>query len=104
MSTSKYRRLHGFARLLRILLKNRMSFVGLVLLLGSIFVAVAAPVITPYDPKSSIVAGKLAEPGWFRYFPDGYYLSGNVVAIQDPLFNSPLAVQAWTVNASSSAM
>jgi peptide/nickel transport system permease protein len=104
MSSSKHRRLNGAARLLRTMTKNRRALIGLILLIGSVFVAVAAPLLTPYDPKSSIVAGARAAPGWMRYFPDGYYLSGNVIAVQDPLFNSPQALQGWTVNASSTAM
>src|SRR2546430_1291665 len=104
MSSTKYRRLNGAARLLRTLTRNRMALIGLVLLIGSVFVAVAAPLLTPYDPKSSIVAGARAAPGWMRSFPDGYYLSGDVTAVEDPLFNSPQAVQAWTLNASSTAV
>ena len=104
MSSSKHRRLNGAARLLKTMTKNRMALIGLILLIGSVFVAVAAPLLTPYDPKSSIVAGARAAPGWMRYFPDGYYLSGDLTAVDDPLFNSPQAVQAWTVNASSTAI
>src|SRR3989442_9744865 len=104
MPSTKYRRLNGAARFLRTLTRNRMALIGLILLIGSVFVAVAAPLLTPYDPKSSIVAGQRAAPGWMRYFPDGYYLSGDVTAVEDPFFNSPQAVQAWTVNASSTAI
>jgi oligopeptide/dipeptide ABC transporter ATP-binding protein len=37
----------------KIFSKNRMAFVGLIMLLAVILVAVFAPVIAPYDPKSS---------------------------------------------------
>src|SRR3989442_9300732 len=104
MPSTKYRRLNGAARFLRTLTRNRMALIGLILLIGSVFVAVAAPMLTPHDPKSSIVAGQRAATGWMRFFPDGYYLSGDVTAVEDPFFNSPQAVQAWTVNASSTAI
>src|SRR2546428_10703957 len=101
MSSTKYRHLHGAARFLRTLTRNRLDLIGLVLKIVSVFVAVAAPLLTPYDPKSTIVAGARAAPGWTRSFPDGYYLIGDVTAVEDPLLNSPQAGQAWTLNASS---
>src|SRR3990172_6929990 len=46
------------------LLRNKMAFTGLVILSLFTFVAVLAPVLTPYDPQGSVVAGQLAPPGW----------------------------------------
>lgn len=87
---------------MRLLTKNRMALVGLIILFGFIFSAVAAPLLTPYSPKGAGVSGASASPEWLMNFPDGYYLSKNLVVVQDPSFNSPAAVQAWTVTASPS--
>jgi len=88
---------------LKLVVKNRMALVGLVLLAGFIFAALGAPLLSPYSPNSR-VAGVLAQPEWVMNYPDGYYLSKNVVVVSDPLFTSPSAVQAWTLTASPSVL
>ncbi len=88
---------------LRLLIKNRKAFIGLGLIVTFAFVALAAPLLTPYRP-SDVVSGHLAQPEWVMFFPDGYYLSKNIVVVEDPLFQSPAAVQAWTLNANSSTL
>lgn len=90
--------------LLKVLLTNKMAAVGLVFLLGSITVAVTAPLLTPYDPISSGLSGPFAEPAWVMNFPDGYRLSQNIVVVNDPHFNSPASVQAWNIAASPSTL
>jgi len=80
-----------------------MAIIGLILLVGSVFLAVAAPILTPYDPQKDIVSGILAQPAWVMNFPDGYYLSQNVLAVNDPSFSSPSSAQAWTLDAPSTA-
>jgi len=84
----------------RVLFKNKMAIIGIVILASFIFGALGAPLLTPYTPGQQ-VAGAFAQPAWVTYFPDGYYLSKNIVVVNDPLFNSPSAVQAWTVDASA---
>jgi len=57
----------GLVRLknfLKALLKNRLAATGVTLLSLFIFVAVAAPLLTPYSPSANIVSGKLNPPGW----------------------------------------
>jgi len=88
---------------LKLVLKNRMALVGLILLAGFVFAALAAPLISPYNPNAR-VSGVLAQPEWVMNYPDGYYLSKNVVVVSDPLFTSPSAVQAWTLSASPSVL
>src|SRR6266702_2716661 len=46
------------------ILRNRMAFVGLVILFLFVTLALAAPVLTPYQPQGDIVSGKLAGPDW----------------------------------------
>jgi len=88
---------------LRLVLKNRMALVGLILLAGFVFAALAAPLISPYNPNAH-VSGVLAQPEWVMNYSDGYYLSKNAVVVSDPLFTSPSAVQAWTLTASPSVL
>src|SRR3989337_2898500 len=57
-------RLQRFKGFLVTLLKNKMAFAGLVILVLYTFLAVAAPVLTPYDPQKSVVAGRLDQPSW----------------------------------------
>lgn len=77
-----------------------MAIVGLFLLFSFVFIALAAPLLSPYTP-TEIVSGVNAQPEWVMNFPDGYYLSRNMVVVSDPSFNSPSAIQPWTFAASS---
>jgi hypothetical protein len=46
------------------LLKNKMAFIGLVILLFFSFLALAAPLITPYAPTGAAVSGQYDPPNW----------------------------------------
>ena len=46
------------------LLKNKMAFIGLVILLFFSFLAVASPIITPYAPTGAAVSGQYNPPSW----------------------------------------
>ncbi len=72
------RRLEG---LLKAIIKNKLALVGLVFLVGSIFVAAAAPLLAYSPAGGNIVSGPLSQPSWVMYFPDGYTLSQNVVVV-----------------------
>jgi peptide/nickel transport system permease protein len=104
MSVGSHPNLQRAVGFLKTLLRNRMALFGLILLFGSIFMAAAAPLLTPYKPKTDIVAGTLAEPAWIMNFQDGYYLSQNLVLVNDPSFNSAGAVQEWNVTAPSQSL
>ncbi len=88
--------LRRLLRALRKLAGTRMAVVGLVLLALSISVAVAAPLVFPFDPQKNIVGGQYAKPEWVMWFPDGYYLSKNIVVVNDPTFRNPSSIQEWT--------
>jgi peptide/nickel transport system permease protein len=94
------RRVRG---LLGTLLRNKMSVVGIVLLIIFSFMALGSPLLTPYQPNQQ-VSGVLAQPEWVMNFPDGYYLSRNIVVANDPFFNSPSALQEWTYTASPATL
>src|SRR5436190_8309421 len=93
--------LHRITGLLRALMKNRMSALGLIILILSGVVALAAPLLTPYHDIQQ-VAGPGAQPEWVMSFPDGYYLSKNLVTVKDSSFSSPSAVQALELTGAQS--
>lgn len=76
-----------------------MSAVGLIILIASSFIAVASSVLTPYHDVQK-VSGPRAEPEWVMSFPDGYYLSKNLLAVTDPSFASPASIQSLTLTGS----
>lgn len=80
-----------------------MALTGLIILITFSFMALAAPLLSP-GRTSDVVSGSLAQPEWVMNFPDGYYLSKNVVVASDPLLESPAAVQTWAINASPSTI
>jgi peptide/nickel transport system permease protein len=81
---------------LKVLLRNRRATLGLVLLVGFVFAALGAPILAPVQPTLE-AGGPVAQPEWVTMFPDGYYLSKNMVVVNDPGFGTPAAVQAWSV-------
>src|SRR6266705_6407245 len=89
--------------LLRLLVRNRMALIGMILLILYSSTALAAPLLSPYS-TSDIVSASLAQPEWVMSFPDGYYLSKNIVVVNDPQFNSPSSIQSWTVTALPATM
>jgi peptide/nickel transport system permease protein len=104
VSISSHPNLKRAAGLLKTLLKNRMALLGMIILLGSVFIAIGAPLLTPYAPITDIVSGDLAAPQWMTNFREGYYLSQNLVVVNDPSFNAPGAVQEWNVTAAPSVL
>lgn len=87
----------------KLLFKNKRSALGIVILIAFIFAALGAPLITPYTPANTVAAA-YAQPDWVMNFPDGYYLSRNIVVVNDPLFNSPSSIQDWTITAQTSTL
>lgn len=90
------KRISGTARSL---LRNKRAVLGIFLLAAFVFMALAAPLLSPYGPNQT-VAGNLAQPEWVTSFPDGYYLSKNVADPASGTFTSPSSVQAWTLSGS----
>jgi peptide/nickel transport system permease protein len=95
--------LRRFGGVIKILLKNKMSVVGLVLLIGFVFMALAAPALTP-DKPTQTVSGFMAQPAWVMDFPDGYHLSQNLQVAPDPTFRSASSVQDWNITTSSAGL
>ena len=92
-----------FKNTFKLLLGNRLSIVGLVLLVLFIVVALAAPLIYTSNPQKVIVGSQLAQPEWVSLFPEGYYLSRNMVVVDDPSFSTPSSLREWSYQVSSTA-
>jgi peptide/nickel transport system permease protein len=92
--------LNRVGRFFRTLLGNRRSALGLLLLIVFIGLALGAPIWAPGNPNAA-VSGSLAQPEWTTSFPDGFYLSKNIVVVSDPEFTSPAAVQPWALSTST---
>lgn len=101
-----------FAGFVKVFLKNRRATVGLAIIFGFAFIAVAAPLFTPLDALGSdptfqgYVAGKMAAPAWLRQLPSllggNPTLSENVQVVKDP--GSPrLSTEGGGLNLTESA-
>src|SRR5467141_739310 len=64
-------------KFLRQMLSNRLALAGTFFLILFVFVAVAAPLLTPYSPQGTIVSGNLAAPTWVKYIYGDRGLSQN---------------------------
>ena len=65
-------------KFLRQMLSNKLAFTGAFLLIAFVFIAGAAPLLTPYPSQGAVVSGPLAAPVWVRYFKGDAGLSQNV--------------------------
>lgn len=81
-----------------------MASIGVVLLVLFTVMALGASLLTPYTPYQQ-VSGSLAQPEWVMNFPDGYYLSKNVVVGQDQSFTSPVSLASeWTTSSANGSL
>ena len=109
MSTTRAKVSFALKRLkdfLKIFVRNKRGMLGLVILISFAILAIAAPVITPYDPISKYPpAGSfLAKPVWYKYLPLGEDITENIETIQNPDLNTPTSLDQldFTTNASGS--
>ncbi len=88
--------LRRLSRTLRLLLGNRLSVVGLILLVIFSGAALSASFIYPENPQLQTAGAQRAMPEWVMLFPEGYYLSKNLVVVNDPFFSTPSSLQEWS--------
>ena len=60
------------------MLSNKLAAVGLFFMLVFIFMAIAAPLLTPYPSQGAVVSGPLAAPAWVKYIYGDAGLSQNI--------------------------
>ena len=89
--------LKRFRSTFKLLMRSKLAIVGLILLIMFAFAAIAAPLLTPYDPEKSIVAGAAVPPDWTKYLPGSEHYSENMVFSSDPGFSIPASANGWDI-------
>lgn len=84
-------------RFLSVFLHSKRAIIGLAILVIFVGMALAAPLLTPYDPVfDTYLTGVYSTPSWFRYLPGGQRLSENLRLLDHPGFDSPTSLREWT--------
>jgi peptide/nickel transport system permease protein len=99
-------RLKGFFKVLKVVMQSKRGAIGIFILAFFIFVAIAAPLIAPYDPLAipkDLIASPLALPSWIRYLPGYGNLSENLNPISDPGFYTSASLQEWEFSSNVSS-
>jgi len=80
-----------------VLAHNKRGMLGIGILIFFTVLALAAPLLTPYNPIYSpeIIAADLTYPTWLKYFPGYEKTSENSNPIEDPSFSNNESVQQW---------
>jgi peptide/nickel transport system permease protein len=103
MYRKKFKRaLTSTKKILTAFLKSKRATIGLGIILFFCIIAIAAPILTPYDPtQSKYLSGTRAVPIWMRYLPGGEKLSENLFPAKDPNFKNANVRQNWNLATSS---
>ncbi len=99
-------RFRGLLKVLEVIMQNKRGVLGIAILAVFVFIAVGAPLLTPYDPlliPKQLTASSLALPSWVRYLPSYGNMSENVSPVGDSSVSTNASLQQWefTTNASS---
>ena len=83
--------------------RSKRGIFGIGILSFYIFLALAAPLLTPNDPAFGFyVAGDFAVPVWFKYLPGGERLNENFILSDDPGFTKITTLfENWKFETSS---
>lgn len=83
---------------LLIFVRNKKGMIGVAILLFYTFIALAAPLLTPYSPTDyTPLSGQRNAPAWLRNFPGGEMLSENVNPIKGSDFSTSEALKEWNI-------
>jgi peptide/nickel transport system permease protein len=95
------KRVKGFLSALR---RSKRGMFGVAIIVIAVFVALAAPLLTPYNPLFTYnLAGTLVPPGWARYLPGGGGLTLNLFAVDEAsLLQSANALSKFNVTVTPS--
>jgi peptide/nickel transport system permease protein len=88
-----------FTNFFKIFLGNKRGFLGILILVIFAFLALAAPLLTPYDPvHDTYVSGDLAAPLWLQWIGGTQQMSENFHLLLDPGFNTSAAfTENWSL-------
>lgn len=85
---------------MKIFVHNKRGMLGIVILTFFIVLAIAAPLLTPYDPiripshpEYPPLAERFAKPIWYKYLPLVEKTSGNVEPMRDPDFDTATSIE-----------
>lgn len=93
--------LKRFIGFLKILLSQPRGVLGIGIIALFVFVAAFAPVFTQHDPYyDEYRAGDYAAPVWVRMFPGQAHYCENSVVVNDPMFDSSVAIDEWNITVS----
>ena len=84
-------------------LKEPRGVVGVAIIVLFILVALAAPLMTPYDPyRDEYLAGDYSAPFWLKALPGNDHMSLNTVLLNESSdgFNNPAALGEWNISSS----
>src|SRR5712692_1806968 len=96
MVSNRTRRLRALRNFSRVITSSKMATSGVIILVVFSFLAVAAPLLTSYDPEyGGPVSGSLAPPVWYSVFGEGARLSQNLVLDQKTSFTTDPFSQGW---------
>lgn len=88
----------SFLKIFKTIIRNKRGAVGVSILSVFIFIAIAAPLIAPYDPLAipkELIGSPLAPPSWIKHLPGCANMSENLNPIDDPSFNTITSLQEW---------
>jgi peptide/nickel transport system permease protein len=84
-----------FADFMKIFRRNKRGILGIGILVFFIVLAIAGPLIAPYDPLTipthpevPLIAVKFAKPVWYKFLPTEETITENIDPIPDPDFNT----------------
>jgi peptide/nickel transport system permease protein len=87
-----------FLKLTKVIIQNKRGLIGIGTLAFFIFIALAAPLLTPYDPLEiprKMIASPLAIPSWIRYLPGYGNISENLNPIENPSISTNASLLQW---------
>lgn len=94
------------SKFLKQILSDRRGVLGVGIIVFFLIFALAAPLLTPYDPYYGIyLAGDYASPAWLKYLPGGGHLSYNVWLLNSSMshFDEASALNAWNISISDTS-
>jgi len=95
-----------FLNVLKVVIQNKRGVIGIATLIFFIFIALAAPLLTPYDPlriPKEMIASPIAIPSWIRYLPGYGNISENLNPIENPSVSTNASLQQWEFTTNTSA-
>jgi peptide/nickel transport system permease protein len=99
-------RLKGFIKVLKVVMQNKRGAIGIATLIFFVLIALAAPIIAPFDPleiPKEMIASSLAMPSWIKHLPGYKNVSENLNPIEDTGFSTNTSLQQWTFSTNASS-